>query len=80
MKNTLEVKDIMNYIDHDEYVHVRGIDEWDVRKVGIYAYEIEVNFDDYTQVTITLFIDEYNKLKNFTRLVNDLLNCNKEAK
>ena len=82
MKNTLEVQDIMNYIDHDEYVHIRGIDEWNIYEVGKNAYEIEVNFDDYTQITITFFTDEYveNKLENFTRLVNSLLNNNKEAK
>ena len=76
MKNTLEVKDIMNYIDHDEYVHIKGIDEWNIYEVGKNAYEIEVNFEDYTQVTITLFRDEYfeNRLENFTRLVNNFWN------
>ena len=73
MKNNLEVKDIINCIDNDEYVDVEGIDEWDVHEVGKDAYEIDVNFEDYTQVTITLFRDEYfeSRLKNFTRLVNN---------
>lgn len=76
MKNNLEVKDIINCIDNDEYVDVEGIDEWDVHEVGKDAYEIDVNFEDYTQVTITLFRDEHfeSRLKNFTRLVNNFWN------
>ena len=76
MKNNLEVKDIINCIDNDEYVDVEGIDEWNVYKVGKGAYEIEVNFEDYTQVTITLFRDEYfeSRLENFVRLVNNFWN------
>ena len=74
MKNNLEVKDILNYIDNDEYVVVEGIDEWSVFNVGKsdYAYEIEVNFEDRTQVTITIARDEYfeSRLKHFTQLVN----------
>lgn len=76
MKQNLEVQDIINSIDNDEYVHIEGIDEWDVHEVGKDAYEIDVNFEDYTQVTITLFRDEYfeSRLKNFTRLVNNYWN------
>ena len=76
MKNNLEVQDIINSIDSDEYVHVEGIDEWNTYQVGKDTYEIEVNFEDYTQVTITLFRDEYfeSKLKKFTRLVNNYWN------
>ena len=76
MKQNLEVKDIINCIDNDEYVHIEGIDEWNVHEVGKVAYEIEVNFEDYTQVTITLFRDEYfeSRLENFTRLVNNFWN------
>ena len=76
MKSNLEVKDIINCIDNDEYVYIEGIDEWNVHEVGKDAYEIEVNFEDYTQVTITLFRDEYfeSRLKNFTRLVNNFWN------
>ena len=76
MKQNLKVKDILNYIDNDEYVDVKGIDEWNVYVVGKNAYEIEVNFEDYTQVTITLFRDEYFKrrLENFVRLVNNFWN------
>ena len=57
-------------------MHIKGIDEWNVYVVGKNAYEIEVNFEDYTQVTITLFRDEYfeSRLKNFTRLVNNFWN------
>ena len=76
MKQNLEVKDIINCIDNDEYVHIEGIDEWNVHEVGKDAYEIEVNFEDYTQVTVTLFRDEYfeSRLENFTRLVNNFWN------
>ena len=76
MKHNLEVQDIINCIDNDEYVHIKGIDEWNVYVVGKNAYEIEVNFEDYTQVTITLFRDEYFKrrLENFVRLVNNFWN------
>ena len=76
MKQNLEVKDIINCIDNDEYVHIEGIDEWNVHEVGKVAYEIEVNFEDYTQVTITIFRDEYfeSRLENFTRLVNNFWN------
>ena len=75
MKQNLKVKDILNYIDNDEYVNVKGIDEWNVSIVGDDAYEIEVNFDDYTQVTISLFRDECfeSRLEKFTRLVNSFL-------
>ena len=76
MKQNLKVKDILNYIDNDEYVNVEGIDEWNVSIVGDDAYEIEVNFEDYTQLTITLFRDEYfeSRLEKFTRLVNSFWN------
>ena len=76
MKHNLEVQDIINCIDNDEYVHIEGIDEWNVHVVGKDAYEIEVNFEDYTQVTITLFRDEYfeRRLENFTQLVNNFWN------
>ena len=76
MKHNLEVQDIINCIDNDEYVHIEGIDEWNVCKVGENAYEIDVNFEDYTQVTITLFRDEYfeRRLENFTQLVNNFWN------
>ena len=76
MKHNLEVQDIINCIDNDEYVHIKGIDEWNVCKVGENAYEIDVNFEDYTQVTITLFRDEYfeRRLENFTQLVNNFWN------
>ena len=76
MKQNLEVKDIINCIDNDEYVHIEGINEWNVHEVGKDAYEIEVNFEDYTQVTITLFRDKYfeSRLKNFTQLVNNFWN------
>ena len=76
MKHNLEVQDIINCIDNDEYVHIKGIDEWNVYVVGKNAYEIEVNFEDYTQVTITLFRDEYfeRRLENFTQLVNNFWN------
>ena len=76
MKDKLEVKDIVNCIDNDEYVSVKGIDEWDVSKVGENAYQVEVNFEDYTQATITLVRDEYfeSRLKNFTQLVNNFWN------
>ena len=76
MKNNLEVKDIINCIDNGAYVEVEGIDEWNVHIVGKDAYEIDVNFEDYTQVTITLVRDEYfeSRLENFTRLVNNFWN------
>ena len=76
MKQNLKVKDILNYIDNDEYVDVKGIDEWNVSIVGDNAYEIEVNFEDYTQLTISLFRDEYfeSRLEKFTRLVNSFWN------
>lgn len=76
MKTNLEVKDIMNYIDNDEYTHIEGIDEWSVYKVGTNAYEIEVNFEDRTQATITVARDEYfdSRLESFTRLVNNFWN------
>lgn len=76
MKQNLEVQDIINSIDNDEYVHIKGINEWNTCEVGKDAYEIEVNFEDYTQVTITLFRDEYfeSRLENFTRLVNNYWN------
>lgn len=76
MKQNLEVQDIINSIDNDEYVYIEGINEWNTCEVGKDAYEIEVNFEDYTQVTITLFRDEYfeSRLENFTRLVNNYWN------
>lgn len=78
MKNKLEVQDIINCIDNDEYVVVEGITEWNVYEVGksSYAYEIEVNFEDRTQVTMTLFRDEYfeRRLESFTQLVNGFWN------
>ena len=76
MKQNLKVKDILNYIDNDEYVNVECIDEWNVSIVGDNAYEIEVNFEDYTQLTISLFRDEYfeSRLEKFTRLVNSFWN------
>lgn len=72
MKKNLEVKDIINCIDNDEYVAVEGIDEWNVFEVGKNAYEIEVNFEDRTQATITVARDEYfeRRLESFTQLVN----------
>ena len=80
MKHNLEVQDIINCIDNDEYVHIEGIDEWNVCKVGENAYEIDVNFEDYTQVTITLFRDEYfeRRLEKFTQLVNNFWDNDKE--
>lgn len=77
MKNKLEVQDIINYIDNDKYVHIEGVQEWDVHKVGENAYEIEVLFDDYSHLEITLYKDEYfeSKLERFTQLVNEF--CNK---
>lgn len=72
MKTNLEVQDIINCIDNDEYVVIDGIDEWSVFEVGKNAYEIEVNFEDRTQATITIARDEYfeRRLKHFTQLVN----------
>ena len=73
MKDNLEAQDIINYIDNDEYVHVAGIDEWVVIPVGENAYEVEVNFEDRTQLTISLFRDEYfhRRLTDFVQLVNN---------
>lgn len=72
MKKNLEVQDIINCIDNDEYVVIDGIDEWNVYEVGKNIYEIEVDFEDRTQVTMTLFRDEYfeRRLESFTQLVN----------
>lgn len=78
MKKNLEVQDILNYINDDEYVVVEGINEWNVIEIGKseYAYEIEINFEDRTQVTMTLFRDEYfeSRLESFTQLVNGFWN------
>ena len=78
MKNKLEVQDIINCIDNDEYARVEGINEWNVCEVGENAYEIEVLFDDYSHLEITLYKDEYfeSKLERFTQLVNEF--CNKK--
>lgn len=72
MKKNLEVQNIINCIDNDEYVVIDGIDEWNVFDVGKNIYEIEVNFEDRTQATITVARDEYfeSRLKHFTQLVN----------
>ena len=77
MKNKLEVQDIINCIENDEYVRVEGIDEYNVCEVGENAYEIEVLFDDYSDIIMTLYKDEYfeSKLERFMQLVNEF--CNK---
>ena len=76
MKKNLEVQDIMNYIDNDEYAHIEGVDEWSVCSAGENAYDIEVNFEDRAQVAMTLFKDEHfeSRLESFTKLVNDFWN------
>lgn len=72
MKKNLEVQDILNCIDNDEYVVIDGIDEWNVSEIVKNIYEIEVNFEDRSQVTMTFFRDEYfeRRLESFTKLVN----------